>query len=123
MAKPLLLVDGDCGFCTSTGRALDRHLHLRATVMAWQSADLDAVALTRDEVSSALWFVDGEQRCSGSQAVAAWLGTGPRPVQWLGAVLRARGIRSLAQATYRVVARHRGRIPGPWQHTCAPVTR
>ena len=124
MARPpLVLIDGDCGFCTSMARALDRLLHLHATTVAWQAADLDGITLTSGEASSAVWFVDAGRRCSGAPAVAAWLGTGPPPVRWVGAILQAPGVRVVASMVYRVVARHRARIPGPWQHTCAPVKR
>jgi predicted DCC family thiol-disulfide oxidoreductase YuxK len=123
MAQPVLLYDGDCGFCTSAVHALRRRLHLGATASPWQSADLETVALTPEDASRAVWFVDGERRCSGAQAVAAWLGTGARPLRWVGAVMGAPGARVLAQAVYRVVARNRERIPGPWDRTCAPGAR
>ncbi len=120
---PLVLFDADCGFCTATVHALGRRLRLRARTAPWQSADLGTLALTRDEASSALWFLDGEQRGSGARAVALWLGTGPPLARLAGATLQTPGVRVLAALGYRVVSRNRARIPGPWQRTCAPVTR
>jgi len=118
-----VLFDADCGFCTATVHALGRRLRLRARTAPWQSADLGTLALTRDEASSALWFLDGEQRGSGARAVALWLGTGPPLARLAGATLQTPGVRVLAALGYRVVSRNRARIPGPWQRTCAPVTR
>jgi hypothetical protein len=33
-------------------------------------------------------------------------------------VLKAPGIRTAAEACYKVIARNRHRIPGPWEHAC-----
>lgn len=50
---------------------------------------------------------------------AAWLALGDRRARRIASVLRAPGIRIAAEVVYRLIARHRHRIPGPWERTCA----
>ena len=107
-----LVYDGDCGFCTTCVRTMER-LHLRAdTVVAWQLADLDVLGLTAEQCSTAVQWVGSDgSRASGHLAVAALLeANGPwRP---LGRLLRAPGLTWLAGRAYTWIADHRTSLPG-----------
>ncbi|HEU0240352.1 MAG TPA: hypothetical protein VFR11_13895 [Micromonosporaceae bacterium] len=48
MDVPVLILDGDCGFCTASVRFLARHVPTRATISRWQWTDLDAIGVTRE---------------------------------------------------------------------------
>lgn len=113
MAGPVLVFDGDCAFCTSSVRMLERRVARRPVVVAWQRVDLDRLGLTAEQCTEALQWVgaDGSRR-QGAAAVAATLryaGTG-----WavLGVLLDAPGVRRVAAWVYRWVARNRHRLPG-----------
>ena len=107
-----LVYDGDCGFCTTCVRTMQR-LRLRAdTVIAWQHADLDALGLTPEQCSSAVQWVDDDgSHASGHLAVASLLSANGA---WkpLGALLRAPGISPLVARAYQWVADHRTSLPG-----------
>jgi predicted DCC family thiol-disulfide oxidoreductase YuxK len=111
--RPVLVFDGDCAFCTSCARLLER-LGPQADVVAWQVADLDELGITAAQAAEAVRWVaaDGTVR-SGHEAVAAALGTATRP-GWriLGRALLAPGVSPLAATGYRLVARNRHRLPG-----------
>jgi predicted DCC family thiol-disulfide oxidoreductase YuxK len=107
-----LVYDGDCGFCTTCVRAMER-LRLHAdTVVAWQHADLDGLGLTPEQCTAKLqWVGDSGEHRSGHEAVAELLAANGawRPV---GRLLRAPGISWAASRAYDWVAAHRMSLPG-----------
>lgn len=113
---PVVVYDGDCGICTRLARLVTRRVrpHPGAfTVVAYQDAELGALALTARQCADALQWVepDGHVR-SAQHAVAAVLRHGrwwQRPV---GGLLVLPGISALAGMGYRWVARNRSRLPG-----------
>jgi predicted DCC family thiol-disulfide oxidoreductase YuxK len=110
---PVLLYDGDCAFCTSCARLIERRVRPQAEVAPWQFADLDALGVSAEEaIAAALWIgVDGSVH-SGHEALAAALKAG-RPL-WrpLGRLLLLPGISWLAAKGYEQVAANRYRLPG-----------
>jgi predicted DCC family thiol-disulfide oxidoreductase YuxK len=108
------LYDGDCAFCTSCARFIERSIPTRATVTPWQFADLDALGASTDDASEAvLWIEPGRPVLAGPAAIARLLRTSRRAV-WrpAGAVLALRPVTALAWPVYRWVARNRHRLPG-----------
>src|SRR3954465_13994135 len=49
--RPVFVFDGDCAFCSSCARFIERRIRPSADVEAWQFTDLDALGLTEDQVS------------------------------------------------------------------------
>ena len=81
--------------------------------MPWQFLDLDSVGLTVDEVSTSVWWlVDDLPVEHSSRAIGRALLLHGRPWSWAGRVLLWPGMRPLADAVYRLVARYRHRLPG-----------
>lgn len=108
-----LIFDGDCGFCMSVVRQLRRWVKPRATIIAWQRADLDALDVTAEECTEAVqWVTPGGHHVSGGAAVAAVLKAGRSPWPVIGSVLSAPLISRLTERTYQLVARNRYRLPG-----------
>ena len=108
-----LIFDGDCGFCTTAVRWLERTLPKVPATLPFQWADLPAFGLTEAEARSKVWFVSGGRRYGGAGAVAALLRGQPIPalrlLGWLGTVPPWSWA---AAAGYRLVARYRYRLPG-----------
>ncbi len=113
-SEPGVIVwDGSCGFCAWSLRVLYR-LGATCEHAAWQDSDLEALGLTATEVRRAAWFVDADGRHEGHEAIARALRTSRRaPARAAGRVVDSRPVSPLAGATYRWVARHRGRLPYP----------
>ncbi|HLI52718.1 MAG TPA: DUF393 domain-containing protein [Acidimicrobiales bacterium] len=110
--KPVLVYDGDCGFCTSSVRWLRRWVHGAYGVAAWQDADLAQLGLDEERCRKAVQWVDpGGRRAQGAAAFAAALGTDRR---WraFARLLEVPPVSRLAEAVYEVVARNRHRLPG-----------
>jgi len=114
--RPVLVFDGDCGFCTTTARLLQRLVERGGrdfAVAPWQELDLGALGLTAQSCLTAAQWVgrDGTVR-AGHLSIAAALRAG-RPV-WrpVGVVLTLPGISALAARVYQWVADHRYALPG-----------
>ena len=63
-----LIFDGDCGFCTTAVRWLERTLPKVPATLPFQWADLPAFGLTEAEARSKVWFVSGGRRYGGAGA-------------------------------------------------------
>jgi predicted DCC family thiol-disulfide oxidoreductase YuxK len=112
MASPVLLYDGDCGFCTRAARFLERHIPVRAEIVAFQFADLDALGTTTDRARrELLWIEDGRVH-GGARAVARLLAGAGGPWRLLGLTMGVPPFRWAAQGGYRLVAANRHRLPG-----------
>jgi predicted DCC family thiol-disulfide oxidoreductase YuxK len=116
-ARADFLYDGDCAFCSSCARFIERHVATTARVDPWQFRDLARLGLTAAECDEAVQWVAvdaGGRRTSaaGPAAIAALLRTSSPLWRMLGAVLATRPALALARPAYRWVARHRDRMPG-----------
>jgi predicted DCC family thiol-disulfide oxidoreductase YuxK len=108
------LYDGDCAFCSSCVRFIERFIPTPATISPWQFAALDALGVDVAAAGDAvLWIEPGRPVLAGPAAIARLLRTSPRRV-WrpVGAVLALRPVTALAWPVYRWVARNRHRLPG-----------
>lgn len=110
--RPVLVFDGDCSFCTSCARLLER-IGPQAEIVAWQLADLDELGITAAQAAEAVRWIeaDGTVR-AGHEAIAAALGTAGRPWRVAGRAILLPAISPLAAAGYRLIARNRHRLPG-----------
>ncbi len=108
----MLVFDGDCAFCTTCARFLER-IGPDAEIVAWQLTDLTELGITEQEAAEAVrWVeVDGTVR-SGHEAIAATLNTAGRIWRVVGRALLLPGISRLAARVYRLVADNRHRLPG-----------
>lgn len=109
---PALVFDGDCGFCTSCARLLER-IGPEAKIVAWQLADLERLGIDAAQADEAVCWVgaDGELR-TGHEAIAAVLGTAGPAWRVAGRAIVLPGVSVLAAAGYRLIARNRHRLPG-----------
>ena len=113
LERPVLVFDGDCGFCTTCVGWMRRHIRRLPSVVPFQSADLEGLGLSAQECSEAVQWVglDGSH-AAAERAVAhalVWAGSGWKV---LGVAMGLPGIRSICGLAYRWVARHRLRLPG-----------
>lgn len=110
--RPLLIFDGDCGFCTTSARAGQRWLGLEH-VEPWQFLDLDTLPVTEDQCQAAVqWVAVDGTVASAHEAVIASLRHAGGFWGLPGRMLALPVIRSLAGVVYRTVARYRYRMPG-----------
>jgi predicted DCC family thiol-disulfide oxidoreductase YuxK len=108
----VLVFDGDCAFCSSCARLLER-IGPQAEIVAWQLTDLDELGITAEQAAEAVRWIetDGTAR-SGHEAIAAALGTAGRPWRLAGRAILLPLVSRLAAAAYRLIAGNRHRLPG-----------
>jgi predicted DCC family thiol-disulfide oxidoreductase YuxK len=107
-----LLFDGDCGFCTSSARWLERHAPSTAIVQPWQRADLARIDISEQACRDAVQWVDEDQRSSGPLAFADYLRTSTTGWRLIGRLVDSRVGHAVAWPVYRWVSRNRARLPG-----------
>jgi predicted DCC family thiol-disulfide oxidoreductase YuxK len=111
--RPVFLYDGDCSFCSSCARFVERRIPAAADVVAWQQADLDRLGVAQADAEAAVQWIatDGTIR-AGPEAIAELLLDGGRFWRLPGRLLDLPPVRALAWPLYRLVARNRHRLPG-----------
>lgn len=110
------LYDGDCGFCTTCARFIERWVPTPAEVVPWQYADLARLGVTASAAQDAVqWIAPGTRAAgplAGPDAIAALLRTSHRAWRVAGWLLARRPVRALAWPVYHWVSRNRHRLPG-----------
>jgi predicted DCC family thiol-disulfide oxidoreductase YuxK len=114
---PLLVFDGDCGFCTwVAGWVSARWPEGAGRTAPWQRVgeeSLAALGLTVDEVKSAAWWIDGGgRRFRGHRAIGKALVACGGLHRVLGGVILVPPTSWIAAGVYRLVVRYRYRLPG-----------
>lgn len=115
-AEPILVFDGDCGFCTTVARWAERRFRRGERAEPWQflgDGVLASYGLSIDDVKEAAWWVDAAgRRDRGHRAVGrALLAAGGWRIA-LGALTLAPPTSWAAAAVYKVTVRYRSRLPG-----------
>ena len=110
--QPVFLYDGDCAFCTTCARFVERRIPTAAEVTPWQFADLDALGVTQAEAERAVVWVAPGANAAGPDAIARLLVDAGSFWRLLGRVLGLRPVGWVAWPVYRWVARNRHRMPG-----------
>ena len=111
--RPLLVFDGDCAFCTTWTERLRGWLPVFPEAQPWQWLDLNALGLSRDDVTRYAWVLAGGRRYAGHLAFSALLRMQPRiPLRFAGWLLATPPISWAAAVGYSLIARFRHRLPG-----------
>lgn len=121
---PLLVYDGDCGFCTASVRFIERRIKPACEVTAWQFTDLDALGVTPLRAQhEALWVTPAGTVHGGAQAVAKALLSAGGGWGILGGSLLTFPVQWPAHLVYRLIADHRHRLPGSTGACAVPASR
>jgi predicted DCC family thiol-disulfide oxidoreductase YuxK len=113
VTTPVLVFDGDCGFCSTTVRWLEKRLGASITAVPYQWTDLTVYNLSEVDASRKVWLVTRGGALGGHEAVAALFQLFPaRGWQFLGQLMLFPLFVPFARAGYWLVARYRHRLPG-----------
>ena len=109
--KPLLIYDGDCSFCrycVDYGRCLTKDA---LAYRPYQEVASQFPQIEMERFRAAAQFVDADGKVSsGAEAVFRALSYAPRWRWLLWLYIRFRLFASIAEMTYRWVARHRNHL-------------
>lgn len=110
--QPVFLFDGDCAFCSSCARFIERRVRTGAEVTPWQFVDLNDLGVGQEEAEEAVQWIEDGRVWSGTRAISKLL----RAAQWYwrpwGWLLITPPISWIAPPIYRLISRNRHRLPG-----------
>lgn len=110
---PVLVFDGDCGFCTTSVDWLERTLSRFPRSTPWQWIDLDEHGLTPEDVAEYAWVLTPSHHYAGHLALSALLRMQPQfALRFAGHLLATPPISWVAALGYRWIAANRHRLPG-----------
>ncbi|KAB2342961.1 thiol-disulfide oxidoreductase DCC family protein [Actinomadura rudentiformis] len=122
--RPVLVYDGDCGFCTTSVRFVERRVPTSAEITAFQFADLAALGTDVEQASrEVVWVARDGRTYGGAQGVARLLVDAGGIWRPLGIIAMIPPFRWLAHGVYRLVAGNRGRLPGGTPACALPPDR
>ena len=116
---PLLIFDGDCGFCTSSASWIcSKNAHIN--ISSWQSIDLSTYDLTEPEVSSAVYWIDSTgKKFRGHFAIGKVLKESNQIWRKLaGSIISSKVFTPFGKILYRLIAKYRHKLPGSTE-SCA----
>lgn len=120
---PLLVWDGDCGFCTTWVNRLERILPVFPRHSPWQWLDIDALGLSAEDVRDYAWVLTPTRHAAGHLAFSAILRMQPSILlRFVGHLLETPPYSWLAAIGYRFVAANRHRLPGGTPACALPRT-
>jgi predicted DCC family thiol-disulfide oxidoreductase YuxK len=112
-ARPVLLYDGACGFCTRAVETAIARLPADVDYVPYQTADLPSLGVSEAEAEHSVTWVGRSGRIGqGSTAVARLLRGSGGGWAALGMVLLMPPVSWLAELGYRLVAGVRHHLPG-----------
>ncbi|MER5207521.1 DUF393 domain-containing protein [Streptomyces sp. NPDC002825] len=122
--QPVLVFDGDCGFCTTSARFAERRVKPRCETIPWQFADLTDLGVTSTRAThEVLWVTPTGVVYGGAQAVAKALLSAGGGWSVAGACLLLPPVRWVARGVYRLIADNRHRMPGGTSACALPRRR
>ncbi|QZY52370.1 thiol-disulfide oxidoreductase DCC family protein [Leucobacter tenebrionis] len=111
--QSLLVYDGDCAFCTTWVRRLERLLDRFPDAQPWQWLDLGELGLAQNDVTRFAWLLCGNRRFRGHAAFAALLRMQPSyAARFFGHLLVTPPFSWVSALGYSLIARFRHRLPG-----------
>ncbi|MBL8540126.1 MAG: DUF393 domain-containing protein, partial [Betaproteobacteria bacterium] len=107
-AKPVLIYDGDCGFCAYWARYWQRLTGDRVRYRPYQEVAGDYSEISVEDFQRAVQYVAADgHRASGAEAAFLTLTHTRGGGIWLALYRRLPGFAAASEAAYRFIARHR----------------
>lgn len=114
--RPLLIFDGDCGFCTASANWLARGWSGEADLTSWQQlgpARLRDLGISAEKCRDAAFWVEATGGLyEGHRAIGKALSSCAGWRRVAGQVILHPAVTPFARVVYRAVARYRYRLPG-----------
>jgi predicted DCC family thiol-disulfide oxidoreductase YuxK len=112
-STPVLVFDGDCGFCTTTANWIKKNSRVAIEIAPYQWADLAQYGLTSEEAAAKVQLVIGDKVFDGHNCMAKLLLIQPNILlKFVGAVMVMPGLDPISARVYRWIAANRQKLPG-----------
>ena len=112
-SAPILVFDGDCGFCTTTANWIKKNSRVALEIVPYQWTDLNQYGLTAEEAAAKVQLVVGDKVFAGHNCMAKLLLIQPNVfVKLVGAVMVMPVIEPISARLYTWIAANRQKLPG-----------
>jgi predicted DCC family thiol-disulfide oxidoreductase YuxK len=112
-AKPLLIFDGDCGFCTTTANYIVKHSKTAIEIKPWQYVDFTNLPVTSEQCADQVYFLIDGVPYGGHEAFAMILRSQRNvSLKAFGSILMLKALRFITTPAYRLTAKYRQKLPG-----------
>ncbi|MEY4310119.1 MAG: hypothetical protein RLZ71_45 [Actinomycetota bacterium] len=113
MSTPVLIFDGDCGFCTSTANYIVKHSKTPVIAHPWQLIDVTVYGILEPQAAERVYIYSEGRAFAGHEAFAELLRLQRNPILSVIAFLMVvPPLCWLARIGYSLVARYRHKLPG-----------
>ncbi len=113
MSQPVLIFDGDCGFCTTTANYIVKRSKTPILAHAWQLIDVTEYGILQPQAQKRVYVIDEGHAFGGHEAFAQLLRLQKNPlltaIAW---VMVVPPVCWLSRIAYALVARYRHKLPG-----------
>jgi predicted DCC family thiol-disulfide oxidoreductase YuxK len=108
-----MIFDGDCGFCSSCARFVERRVPTTAEVVPYQQVELERYQVTSERAArEVLWIGEDGRVAGGAGAIGRLLMESGGWRRVAGRLMLTPPLSWATQGAYRLVARYRYRLPG-----------
>ena len=112
-SRPVLIFDGDCGFCTTTANWIEKNSRIAVEIQPYQWAKLADFGLTEKEAADKVQLVVDGKIFAGHHCMAKLLLIQPNLLlRFVGAVMVMPGVDPISAKVYAWVAANRQELPG-----------
>jgi predicted DCC family thiol-disulfide oxidoreductase YuxK len=110
---PLLIFDGDCGFCTSAANYILKHSSTKIVAEPFQFLDPSSYGLTLEDVTAKVYLIVDEKKFAGHEAFAVLFQIQNNLLlRVFGKVMLVPPLLWLSKPGYALVAKFRHKLPG-----------
>lgn len=112
-SAPVLIFDGDCGFCTTTADWIKKNSKVALEIAPYQWTELGQYGLTTEEAAAKVQVVVGDKVFAGHYCMSKLLLIQPNILlKLVGAVMVLPGLDSISAKVYEWIAANRQKLPG-----------
>lgn len=112
-SAPVLIFDGDCGFCTTTANWIKKNSKVALEIAPYQWTELGQYGLTPEEAAAKVQVVVGDKVFAGHYCMSKLLLIQPNILlKLVGAVMVLPGLDSISARVYEWIAANRQKLPG-----------
>lgn len=112
-SAPVLIFDGDCGFCTTTANWIKKNSKVALEIAPYQWTELGQYGLTTEEAAAKVQVVVGDKVFAGHYCMSKLILIQPNVLlKLVGAVMVLPGLDSISARVYEWIAANRQKLPG-----------
>ncbi len=109
--QPMIIFDGDCGFCQRCIQSLKNHIHKPLTYIAYQQLQEPIAGLTPQDFKKSIYYQEQNGTLTHGAAALYKVLSDHGSIHWLYWPHRhIPGFAAISEWIYKIIAKNRGRL-------------